>query len=121
MSDLCRRPGGGARRERGRDARCPGACRRVFGGGYPQPEELDGVRDFTTSLDSAEVMQTHLTIAYTVQPESTAPIEQAAHALTSPPTTPNLPVRIAERARAGGSWRRAAECGAGTIGDCGGA
>jgi len=40
-----------------------------------------GLGVFTTSLDSAEPMQTHLTIASTVQPETTALIEQAACAL----------------------------------------
>ncbi len=40
-----------------------------------------GLGVFTTSLDSAEPMQTHLTIASTVQPETTALIEQAARAL----------------------------------------
>lgn len=40
-----------------------------------------GLGVFTTSLDSAEPMQTHLTLATTVQPETTALIEQAAHAL----------------------------------------
>ena len=40
-----------------------------------------GLGVFTTSLDSAEPMQTNLTIASTLQPETTALIEQAARAL----------------------------------------
>lgn len=40
-----------------------------------------GLGVFTTSLDSAEPMQTHLTIASALQPETTALIEQAARAL----------------------------------------
>jgi hypothetical protein len=36
---------------------------------------------FTTSLDNSEPMQTHLAIASTVQPETTALIDHAARAL----------------------------------------
>ena len=40
-----------------------------------------GLGVFTTSLDSAEPMQTHLAIASTVEPETTTLIDQAAGAL----------------------------------------
>jgi hypothetical protein len=45
------------------------------------PTPFAGLGVFTTSLDNPEPMQIHLAIASTVQPETTALIEQAARAL----------------------------------------
>jgi hypothetical protein len=52
------------------------ACRKIL-----PSTPFAGLGVFTTSLDNPEPMQTHLAIASTLQPETTAPIEQAARAL----------------------------------------